>query len=324
MSESLRALLRGVIDYAGMFPPAGLPLEEAVAEYRRYRTVPEAWMLGRFVIATEQLEALASIIGRQQGEAEPWNLAVLGRGGADAAAWLAGLEADVARVVRFYEALGGDSDHVEVGRLELRLPAVAINANSAALEDLLAGVAARLRDKLSALPVVFCELPADVRRPCLLPHAVETLARVGRRDQIKLGLKLRTGGLSAADVPSVVEVADVVTVCRDAGLRWKATAGLHHALRGFHQEVRGVMHGFLNLQVAAVLSHASGLSHEMVSRILNDELAGDFHFGHYFLAWRGTSVTVAQVAEAREHGLNGIGSCSFQTPVEDLKALGLL
>src|SRR5262245_43732505 len=49
MSASLRALLTGAIDYAGMFPPAKLPLEEAFRNYLQYRESPDAWMLGRFI-----------------------------------------------------------------------------------------------------------------------------------------------------------------------------------------------------------------------------------------------------------------------------------
>lgn len=50
MSEAQRELLRGLIDYAGMFPPAALPLAEAVKNYKEYSTGPQAWMLARFVV----------------------------------------------------------------------------------------------------------------------------------------------------------------------------------------------------------------------------------------------------------------------------------
>jgi hypothetical protein len=49
-SASLRALLTGLIDYAGLFPPAALPMDAAVRNYDAYRRGPHAWMLGRFVV----------------------------------------------------------------------------------------------------------------------------------------------------------------------------------------------------------------------------------------------------------------------------------
>ena len=49
-TSGARAFLNGLVDYAGLFPPAGLGMKEAVAEYARHRREPEAWMLGRFVV----------------------------------------------------------------------------------------------------------------------------------------------------------------------------------------------------------------------------------------------------------------------------------
>ena len=49
IAQSLRALLTGVIDYAGLFPPAKLPMDQALSNYLRYRDGPDAWMLGNFV-----------------------------------------------------------------------------------------------------------------------------------------------------------------------------------------------------------------------------------------------------------------------------------
>src|SRR5688500_14584480 len=61
MTESLRALLSGALDYAGMFPPVSLSLGEALANFRRYRAGPEAWMLGRFLCPANQLAELGSL-----------------------------------------------------------------------------------------------------------------------------------------------------------------------------------------------------------------------------------------------------------------------
>jgi hypothetical protein len=53
---ALEALLAGAIDYAGCFPPASLPLEQAVKNYLSYRTGPHGWMLGRFVVRVQDIE----------------------------------------------------------------------------------------------------------------------------------------------------------------------------------------------------------------------------------------------------------------------------
>jgi hypothetical protein len=68
-SASLRALLANIVDYAGLYPPAALPLPEVVANYQRYLRSPDGWMLNRLVLP---LDKLASVeVGSD------WRLSVL-------------------------------------------------------------------------------------------------------------------------------------------------------------------------------------------------------------------------------------------------------
>jgi hypothetical protein len=55
IAASLRALLSHLIDYAGLYPPAGLPLPAAAENYSRYLTSPESWMLNRLVLPQDKL-----------------------------------------------------------------------------------------------------------------------------------------------------------------------------------------------------------------------------------------------------------------------------
>src|SRR5262245_52201803 len=110
MKASLRALLSGVIDYAGLFPPAKLPMTEAVANYLRYRESEEAWMLGRFVCPAARLKEIP--------EGVRLTVSATGRGGDSVASFPAGIEADLAEI-------RASSLSVEV--LEAKLPAGALN-----------------------------------------------------------------------------------------------------------------------------------------------------------------------------------------------------
>jgi hypothetical protein len=69
---SLRALLTNIIDYAGLYPPAALPLPEVIANYRRYLDSPESWMLNRLVLPFVKLE--------QAGLRENWRVTLLVEG----------------------------------------------------------------------------------------------------------------------------------------------------------------------------------------------------------------------------------------------------
>jgi hypothetical protein len=116
--------------------------------------------------------------------------------------------------------------------------------------------------------------------------------------------KLRCGG---ARIPSAFEVAEFIRRCRADGLRLKATAGLHHALPTDGE------HGFLNLLAACVF----GDEEEMLS---TRELALDadsFRAG-------GRSADAEACARVRRDLFASIGSCSFEEPVGELRALGIL
>src|SRR5271163_2409850 len=94
---SVRAFLEGIVDYAGLFPPAELPLDQALANYLRYRREPESWMLGRFICPAARLAELLAFRADINRDA-PLELAVLGRGGNGPQESLANFRADLADI----------------------------------------------------------------------------------------------------------------------------------------------------------------------------------------------------------------------------------
>jgi hypothetical protein len=109
--------------------------------------------------------------------------------------------------------------------------------------------------------------------------------------------------------PPVDELAGFIRTCREEGIPFKATAGLHHALRTDGQ------FGFLNLLAAAVFGDEE--------RALAEEDAEAFALGETF-RWREREAGAGEVAEVRRGLFVSIGSCSFSEPVEELEALGWL
>src|SRR5690625_7704970 len=64
--NTLLTLLKDVVDYAGLFPPARLPRADAFTNYLRYQQGSDAWMLSRFVIRAEQLPDLTALCHRTE------------------------------------------------------------------------------------------------------------------------------------------------------------------------------------------------------------------------------------------------------------------
>jgi hypothetical protein len=119
--------------------------------------------------------------------------------------------------------------------------------------------------------------------------------------------KIRCGG---ASTPSVEELAAFVRCCREDGVLFKATAGLHHA---YPTEVGE--HGFLNLLAAAVFGDEENALR--ASR-------GAFALDAESFRWDGRSAGADELAHVRTTLMHSIGSCSFFEPVGELHDLGIL
>src|SRR5262245_31895820 len=126
MRESLHALLAGAIDYAGLFPPAKLPLEQAIRNYARYRTEPEKWMLGRFICPASRLPDLAPFAGKLFSEEAPCPLSIIGRGGETTRDFQTNLRADLHDILSLEDIFLAVST---VEALEVRLPAELLDAD---------------------------------------------------------------------------------------------------------------------------------------------------------------------------------------------------
>jgi hypothetical protein len=138
------------------------------------------------------------------------------------------------------------------------------------------------------------------------------------------GAKVRCGGVTADAFPPPEAVAAFVAACRDAGVPFKATAGLHHPIRHVEPATGFHMHGFLNLLAAAVFAHADGLGEDELTALLAEEDPAAFTVDADGLAVHGHRADAAAIAATRTELFTAYGSCSFSEPVEDLKLLGLL
>jgi hypothetical protein len=293
---SVRAAFGSLIDYAGLFPPAALPLAQAQAEYRDARRGPHAWMLGRFIIPaatlatlTETFDAPISAIVEPESEALS-RVARLREGGAKVDA----LEIPLGEAVApFREHFSFDEMLDVLGALETEL------------------VCSGTRD----LPA-FVEIPRTQPWQRLLPETLNEIARLA------LAAKIRCGGVTADAFPSVDELAEFVAAASDARTPFKATAGLHHPVRRLDRATGFMMHGFLNLLAAAAL--APRVPRETLTAIIAEEDPGAFAFDDTAFAWRDQRVGIADLQTARRSAFVSYGSCSFDDPVEDLTALNLL
>jgi len=225
------ALFERLIDHAPLFPPAQLPLPEALEEHRQAREGRHGWIVRRFVAPATVVDSL---------DGEPPALSVV-------------LDADV------------DVD-------DPRIEAVEVPPGG-------------------PVPSFGGEVYVE--------GALPPLAAPGTRVKVRCG----------PAVPLIAELAEAVRACRRYGVPFKATAGLHHAVRQDGQ------HGFLNLLAAAVFGDEEAA--------LAEDDAGAFGVDDEVFRWRDRTASPAEVERGRALFV-AFGSCSFSEPVDDLISLGFL
>ena len=305
--HAVRLLLDSVLDYAGLFPPAKLEMQPTVTNFARYRKGPDAWMLARLIVPVTRFpefvdtaDPLLPKTADVEGDA-PWPLSVLVAPASDRQ-----IVADLERIERFNERME-DRDFSR--------------AHGRAMIDTIETKATTAHEIDRALEYV----PDDIFAYFEIPAEIDPRGLVATMASLDAGAKIRTGGLSADAHPTPEQVARFLKVCRAAEVPFKATAGLHHPCRHMATDVGCMQFGFLNMFVAGcMLWNDDAMSEQELEEILVEENARAFEFGPTGLVWRRRFLKFDEIATARERFAHSFGSCSFDEPLADLRALGLL
>jgi hypothetical protein len=293
MHQTLRTLLSDLIDYAGLFPPAGLGMGNAVRKYDEYRKGPFSWMLGRFVVPAARLsefeEAHAALPDNAGGV---WRLSVL-----------VGPEVD-----RDRQSIDGFRNR--------HLGSVTVDSIEAKAHR--PEVITELPQRLPSEPTVYVEIPI-AGEPTEL---IASMAAAG------LNAKVRTGAVTADGFPMPAQLARFLALCATHKVPFKATAGLHHPLRKIYRLTyetdsdSALMHGFLNLFLSAAFARR-GMTETFLVDLLEERSFEAFRFGSESIGFRGEVLTDSDLKKCRDLAIS-FGSCSFEEPVADLHKLGLL
>ena len=300
-AASLRALLTRTIDYAGMFPPCNLELEPALKNQAEYVRSNDSWMLSTFVLPVAKFSDAAALAS-QFDKHHPLRVSALGAKTEKAADFLAEIR-NAAETIRSFQKQ--HVDRVSVVQLEMFAPAdidlAKFNEAAAVLADL----------KLQ----MFWETPVE--------SGEKTIALLARAKQPAFGYKLRTGGVTADAFPGSVQVARALLASTKDHVPIKFTAGLHHPVRQFRDEVKTEMHGFLNVLGAGILSAEHHWGETQMIEMLEDQRPDSFEFHDTVFAWSDWEITIDRI-KARRKFVTSFGSCSFDEPREDLRGLNLL
>jgi hypothetical protein len=278
-TPALPAFARGLCDDAAIFPPGLAPLSEAVPAHVRHVGSPYAELVGPLVVSAASLEELAGLVPVEDGHQ------------LDLAVTLPEGPSGLPEVLGAVSALP-----VRLRALEVAVPAP---MTAAALVEALdaAGVDETVE--------VFVEVPRDERRPEIIAALPDTRYRA----------KFRTGGVKAELYPDEAELATAIEAVVAAGVPYKATAGLHHAIRNTDPETGFEQHGFLNLLLATDAALRGADTDELVRLLADRDGAA--------IAARVAALPEERVLATRA-AFRSFGTCSISDPLTELIALGLL
>jgi hypothetical protein len=300
--DAAGVLLRDLIDYAGLFPPAALAMAPSVTNYNEYLQSQWNWVLGRFIVPVARLnEFEEAFYGLPSPTPDTgtldWRLSTLL--GDDVATDITCIREFNARVTN---SISGRRAIVE--SVEVKV------ANPEEIANLAEIIPAELATYFE-IPLVSCD------------KCIAALAKCGRR------AKIRTGGETADKFPAPESVIEFIRLCAAANVPFKATAGLHHPLRSVHrftyhpESPSGMMHGFINVFLAAAFLW-EGMEPDLAVQLLEEQSAQAFHFSSDEIEWREHRLDRHEIAAARRGFAVAFGSCSFTEPIDDLQSLYIL
>lgn len=297
----ISALLGDSLDFAGRYPPARLSPEETVREHARLLQA-HPWFAGRLVWPAEDLDRLSDLAdgvapcARHPETTGAWAVSVVTRAAAS-------------EDFRFdLEAMGEFNErHAAEGSPALRIDSLECKV-----------------DGLAECELVVETVPEEIFPYLEIPWTKDPRGLIAALAGSGAGAKVRTGGLDAAGHPPCDALARFLVACERAGVPFKATAGLHRALRHDDAALGCAQHGFLNLFAAAALAHAGAIEEPEVAALLAEASGTAIKVTADGVAWRGHHAPLRAIESSRRDLLHSFGSCSWSEPIDDLVALRLL
>jgi hypothetical protein len=315
MTRSLNTLLAGLIDYAGLFPPAKLAMGPSAEAYARHLMGEHEFALGRFICPVSRLEEFSAAAAalmpgtyatsgyrERADDTRPWAISAI-------------MDRPVAESLDLIDTF--NVKHNEEQRGLARVDTVEVKVTDPnAIDEILDEVPEDL------FPFFEFDLASDCR------GFVAALA--GNADSGGAAAKLRCGGIAPEMIPTPEQIAEAIVALAAADVPFKATAGLHHPCRAMQNLTydanppRAVMHGFVNVFLGAAMARAHRLKVGQVLGILGEQDPRAFVFTDERASWRELAIDTASLAKVRETFALSYGSCSFDEPFEDLRTLGFV
>jgi len=282
---AIDALLEGLFDYAGLFPPAALDLRAAIEDYLQAARGKHAAALGRFVVDGARISEFRDA------------------------------SSDSVRDIPLSVVATPASDFDRLAELReqgLRIETIEIKTDQPTEIQ-------RIMQNIGNVSVAYFEVPVIAYDPAML----DAIAAAGAHVKLRMGGLVAEAFPATAAVAEVLRVLAErhLSFKATAGLHHPIRS--RHPFTILPGGPAGVMHGFVNLLCASAMICFGGDSKD-AKLLLDEEDSRAWTVAADAIRWRSYCWTADQLRFVRKQLMTSIGSCSFKEPIEDLEALGWL
>jgi hypothetical protein len=283
--SAIETLLAGLIDYAGLYPPAALDMRTALRNYAEYGQGRHSYALGRFLVGVDRLVELLELAGEST---RPLRLSVIAQPGTD---WdrLAGVLREDPTIESIELKVDRPSEMEHIGKY------------------------------LPSGMTMYCEVPLDAR----ISEMLVAVEAIGARVKLRMGGVVADAFPPAPMVACVIKaLADRrLPFKATAGLHHPIRS--RHAFTYAPDSPCGMMHGFINLACAAALLYFGGDVSDAIL-LLDEQDPGSWQVAPDGIGWGSFRWSSEELRTVRERFMTSFGSCSFTEAIHDLEVLGWL
>lgn len=312
--QSLNIFMHKLLDYAGLFPPAKLPLLESLINYAAYTKHAQKDWLGRYILPCNKISASMEIILAQ-------NLFKKNKHRAEfsiilnTSENLINLNNIIAEDVKLISEMHNKlKEYINIDSVEFCPPKEAYLPNKILHFHTVLELYTNQLTLLKHLKEIYIEIPFSEN----INEYVDILAKFNSKNSTKFSLKLRTGGVTPAQIPSAYHVAQAIRLSAEHLLPLKATAGLHVPIPNDNPEVGARLHGFLNIFSCLLLCYDNLLSITEMENIILNYSYSDFNFTDKGLSIGNKFISNDTMNRLRNSFIKSFGTCSFLEPIEHL------
>jgi hypothetical protein len=322
--QSLNIFMQGLLDYAGLYPPATLSLQDSLKNFAGYYHHNHENWLGKFILPVNKIDDTILILSKQNIFSKLKNKAqfsIILSNSKSLSEYQNCLQNDLILIKKLMNQFG---DTIDLQSFEILPPIEVVNSDNTILMRNFLIYSSEILFGFSDRADFYCELPFSEKLNDYLTAIKKQNENISL---LKVSVKLRTGGVTPQQIPSSKEIANAIILCAEQKLPIKATAGLHVPVPNDNPQVGAKLHGFLNifscmlLCYDKILNDQKTINPQELEDIMTTYSYKDFKFSETGLQIgesKDRFISNQKMTDLRKDYIKSFGTCSFLEPIEHL------